>query len=52
MGGPSQVRFQVVVRQNATRGLVGQAVKAIVVKVVQVAADKAVSFRAQTCRGV
>ena len=44
MRGPSQVRFQVTVRQNATRGLIGQAVKAIVIKVAQVAADKAVSL--------
>ena len=42
--GPTQVRFQVTVRQNATRGLVSQAIKAIVIKVGQVAIDKAVSF--------
>src|SRR5262249_38621629 len=42
--GPTQVRFQVTVRQRATRGIVGQAGKAIVVKVAQVAVDKAVSF--------
>jgi hypothetical protein len=42
--GASQVRFQVPVRQSATRGLVGQAVKAIVIKVAKVAADKAVSL--------
>ena len=42
--GPTQVRFQVTVRQRATRGIVGQAVKAIVVKVAKVAIDKAVSF--------
>ena len=42
--GPSQVRFQVPVRQPATRGIVGQAVKAIVIKVAKVAGDKAVSF--------
>ena len=44
MRGPSRVRFQVTVRQNATRGVIGQAVKAIVIKVVQVAADKAASL--------
>src|SRR5688572_11005111 len=44
MRGPSRVRFQVTVRQNTTRGVIGQAVKAIVVKVVQVAADKAASL--------
>jgi hypothetical protein len=42
--GPTQVRFQVTVRQRATRGVVGQAVKAIVIKVAKVAVDKAVSF--------
>jgi hypothetical protein len=42
--GPTQVRFQVTVRQNATRGLVSQAIKAIVIKVGQVVIDKAVSF--------
>ena len=42
--GPSQVRFQATVRRNATRGAIGQAVKAIVIKVVQVAADKAASL--------
>ena len=41
---PTQVRFQVTVRQNATRGLVSQAIKAIVIKVGQVVIDKAVSF--------
>ncbi len=44
MRGPSQVRFQVTVRQNPTRGAIGQAIKAIVIKVAQVAADKAVSL--------
>jgi CHAT domain-containing protein len=44
MRGPSQVRFQVTVRQNATRGAIAKAVKAIVIKVAQVAADQAVSF--------
>ena len=42
--GPSQVRFQVPVRRAATRGLAGQAVKAIVIKVAKVAGDKAVSL--------
>ena len=42
--GPTQVRFQVAVRQRATRGIVGQAVKTIVVKVAKIAVDKAVSF--------
>ena len=44
MRGPSQVRFQVTVRPNPTRGAIGQAVKAIVIKVAQVAADQAVSL--------
>ena len=44
MRGPSQVRFQVHLRQSTTRGLIGQAIKAIVVKVAEVAADQAVSF--------
>jgi CHAT domain-containing protein len=44
MRGPSQVRFQVVLRQTATRGVVGSAIKAIVIKVAKVAADKGVSF--------
>jgi CHAT domain-containing protein len=42
--GRSQVRFQVTVRQRATRGVIDKAVKAIVIKVAKVAADKAVSF--------
>ena len=42
--GPSEVRFQVHVRQPATRGLGGSAVKAIVIKVAKFGADKAVSF--------
>jgi CHAT domain-containing protein len=42
--GASEVRFQVPVRPAATRGLAGQAVKAIVIKVAKVAGDKAVSF--------
>jgi CHAT domain-containing protein len=42
---PSEVRFQVALRPTpATRGLVGNAVKAIVVKVAKIGADKAVSF--------
>ena len=42
--GPSQVRFQVPIRQTATRGIVGKAIKAIVIKVAKVAGDKAVSL--------
>ena len=43
--GPSQVRFQVAVRGgSATRGLGGQAVKAIVVKVAKLAGDRLVSL--------
>jgi hypothetical protein len=42
--GPAQVRFQVRVRRTGTRGVVGQAIKAIVIKVARVAGDKAVSF--------
>lgn len=42
--GPSQARFQVPVRRAATRGLIGQAIKAIVIKIAQIGADKAVSF--------
>ncbi len=42
--GPSEVRFQVHVRQAATRGLAGDAVKAIVIKVTKFGADKALSF--------
>ena len=44
MRGPSQVRFQVGLRPPATRGVIGAAVKAIVIKVAQVAADKGVSL--------
>jgi hypothetical protein len=46
MRGPSQVRFQVTVtvRRPATRGLVGTAIKAIIIKVAKVAADHAVSL--------
>jgi len=42
--GPTQVRFQLTPRRTATRGVVGTAIKAIVIKVVKVAADKAVSL--------
>jgi CHAT domain-containing protein len=40
----SQVRFQVPATRGTTRGVVGQAVKAIVIKVAKVAGDKAASF--------
>lgn len=42
--GATQVRFQLTIRQRATRGAVGEAVKAIVIKVAKVAADKVASF--------
>jgi hypothetical protein len=43
--GASQARFQVTVRSGGTtRGLAGQAVKAIVVKVAKIAGDKLVSL--------
>ena len=43
--GPSQVRFQVSIRrQSTTRGLIANAIKAIVIKVAKVAADTVVSF--------
>ena len=42
--GRAQMRFQVPVRHPATRGIVGHAIKAIVIKVAKVAGDKAVSF--------
>jgi len=42
--GPSTVRFQATVRNTRTRGLIGQAIKAIVVEVVKLSADKAVSL--------
>jgi CHAT domain-containing protein len=42
--GASQVRFRVPVRQPATRGLAGAAVKAVVIKVAKLAGDKAVSL--------
>ena len=41
MRGPSEVRFQIAVRRRATRGLVDEAVKAIVISVAKFAADKA-----------
>jgi CHAT domain-containing protein len=43
-GGPSQVHFHVPVRRATTRGIVGAAIKAIVIKVAKVGADKGVSF--------
>src|SRR5688572_5795831 len=42
--GGSQLRFQVTVRQSATRGPAGQAIKVIVVKIVKIAADNGVSL--------
>src|SRR4029450_13023465 len=42
--GPSSVRFQVAVQGTRTRGLFGQTIKAIVVEVVKLSADKAVSL--------
>lgn len=42
--GPSRVQFHVPLRPAATRGLIGAAIKVIVVKVAKVGADKAVSF--------
>ncbi len=42
--GPSQVRFHVPVRQATTRGVVGTAIKAIVIKVAKMGADKGVSL--------
>jgi tetratricopeptide (TPR) repeat protein len=42
--GPSQVQFHVPLRQATTRGLVGTAIKTIVIKVAKVGADKGVSF--------
>jgi hypothetical protein len=41
--GPSQARFQVGLRRTATRGLIGKAVKAIVIEVVKAGADRTVS---------
>lgn len=42
--GPSTVRFQITPRRTASRGLAGTAIKAIVIKVVKVSADKAASL--------
>jgi len=42
--GPSQLRFQIPAPRATSRGLVDQAIKAMVIEVVQVAADKAASF--------
>jgi hypothetical protein len=43
--GAGQVRFQVTIRQGrATRGIVGVAIKAIVIKVAKIAADRATSL--------
>jgi hypothetical protein len=43
--GAGQVRFQVTIRQSrATRGLVGTVIKAILIKVAKVAADRATSL--------
>ena len=42
--GASHLRFQVPLRQTSTRGLAATAVKAIVIKVAKVAADKTVSL--------
>jgi len=39
-----EVRFQFPVRRGTTRGMVGKAVKAIVIKAAKVAGDKAVSY--------
>jgi CHAT domain-containing protein len=41
--GPSQIQFKVQLNQPATRGLVGNAIKAIVIKVAKMGADKGVS---------
>ena len=41
--GPSQIRFRVQLNQPATRGLVGNAIKAIVIKVAKMGVDKGVS---------
>lgn len=43
-GGPTQARFQVTVRTGETRGLIGKAIKAIVIKVAHSFGDKVVSF--------
>lgn len=42
--GRTAVRFQVLARQRATRGLVGSAIKAILVEVRRVTVDKATSY--------
>ena len=42
--GPSQARFQVAIHRSTTRGLVTQAVKAIVVKVAHFVGDRLVSL--------
>jgi CHAT domain-containing protein len=41
--GPSQIHFRVELNQPATRGLVGSAIKAIVIKVAKMGVDKGVS---------
>jgi len=38
--GPSQVRFHVALRRTATRGLIDRALKAIVIKVAEIGADR------------
>ena len=43
-GGGAQLRFRVTVRRQATRGAAGEAIKAIIIKVGQVAADSLASF--------
>ena len=42
--GPSAARFQVRVKRSATRGIIDQAVKAIVIEIVKISADKIVSL--------
>jgi tetratricopeptide (TPR) repeat protein len=42
--GPSKARFKVEIRRPATRGLVGQVVKAIVIEVAKLGLDKGVSL--------
>ena len=42
--GPSKARFQVEITRPATRGLVGQVVKAIVIEVAKIGLDKGVSL--------
>jgi hypothetical protein len=41
--GPSQIAFRVQLNQPATRGLIGSAIKAIVIKVAKMGVDKGVS---------